>query len=167
MFDWVKKDLKEFGNYINSEQEINELGSTDIDIAFIGSGLSSTYTLIEFIKQLDNNNNFSSSSNNDSLIRIVMFEKDSWLWGGIPYGRRSGFTSLIITPLDEFLPESELQIFIKWMSENINWLIVPFKENAGSRSMKWLEESEKILLQDKVLIYTFQGIFLEFTFGIN
>ena len=146
MFDWVKKDLKEFGNYINSEQEINELGSTDIDIAFIGSGLSSTYTLIEFIKQLDNKDNFSSSSNNDSLIRIVMFEKDSWLWGGIPYGRRSGFTSLIITPLDEFLPESELQIFIKWMSENINWLIVPFKENAGSRSMKWLEESEEKII---------------------
>ena len=133
MYDWVKSDLQNFGQYYSEDNEVRDLSNEDIDIAFIGSGLSSTFTLIEYINQLEEMPSLKTSHGNDS-VRIIMFEKDSWLWGGIPYGRRSGFTSLIITPLDEFLPESELSSFIEWMSENIDWLIVPFKQNAGNRS---------------------------------
>ena len=136
MYDWVKSDLRNFGQYYSGNSEVRALCNNDIDIAFIGSGLSSTFTLIEYINQLEEIPNHQNSKEND-LIRIIMFEKDSWLWGGIPYGKRSGFTSLIITPLDEFLPESELSSFIDWMSENIDWLIIPFKKNAGNRSKKW------------------------------
>ena len=82
----------------------------------------------------------------ENPLRVVMFEKDSWIWGGIPYGRRSGYTSLIITPLDEFLPESELSIFIEWMSENYNWLIAPFKKNLVDRSKQWLRDSEEKII---------------------
>ena len=146
MLDWVRKDLKEFGNYLNSENEVRELSANDIDIAFIGSGLSSTYTLIEFINQISDKKYLKSILDNKNLIKIVMFEKDSWLWGGIPYGRRSGFTSLIITPLDEFLPANELELFVEWMSVNISWLIVPFKKDAGARSKKWLEDSEEKII---------------------
>ncbi len=164
MFEWVRKDLQEFGNYLSSENEIKELSSNDIDLAFIGSGLSSTYTLIEFINQLSDKHHFASISDSKDLIRIIMFEKDSWLWGGIPYGRRSGFTSLIITPLDEFLPSNELELFIKWMSKNISWLIVPFKKDAGARSKKWLQDSEeKIISGQSAKIHIpryFFGIYL-------
>lgn len=146
MYDWVRKDLREFGNYIYSEKELKELCSSRIDLAFIGSGLSSTYTLIEFINQIGiQNQEFLKTGEKDPL-RVVMFEKDSWIWGGIPYGRRSGYTSLIITPLDEFLPESELSIFIEWMSENYNWLISPFKKDPGERSQQWLRDSEKKII---------------------
>ena len=107
MYDWVKSDLQNFGQYYSEDNEVRDLSNEDIDIAFIGSGLSSTFTLIEYINQLEEMPSLKTSHGNDS-VRIIMFEKDSWLWGGIPYGRRSGFTSLIITPLDEFLPESEL-----------------------------------------------------------
>ena len=123
MYDWVKSDLQNFGQYYSGDNEVRDLSNEDIDIAFIGSGLSSTFTLIEYINQLEEMPSLKTSHGNDS-VRIIMFEKDSWLWGGIPYGRRSGFTSLIITPLDEFLPESELSSFIEWMSENIDWLIM-------------------------------------------
>ena len=85
MFEWVRKDLQEFGNYLSSENEIKELSSNDIDLAFIGSGLSSTYTLIEFINQLSDKHHFASISDSKVLIRIIMFEKDYRLWGGISY----------------------------------------------------------------------------------
>ena len=124
MQDWVKDDLKNFGSYIDSNKDIHELSTDNIDLALIGSGLSSTYTLIEYINQIQSNPFYKNKKN---PTKIVMFEKDSWLWGGIPYGQRSGYTTLIITPLDEFLPESELSPFVEWMSENIDWLIVPFK----------------------------------------
>tara|TARA_B100000902_G_scaffold399752_1_gene472305 strand:- start:2842 stop:4464 length:1623 start_codon:yes stop_codon:yes gene_type:complete len=148
MYDWVKNDLQNFGKYYSENNEIRDLSNKEIDIAFIGSGLSSTFTLIEYINQLEEIPSLKTSNSND-LVRIMMFEKDSWLWGGIPYGRRSGFTSLIITPLNEFLPESELNVFIDWMSENIDWLIVPFKQNAGNRSKKWLEDCEEKIKSKK------------------
>ena len=163
MYDWVKSDLQNFGQYYSGDNEVRDLSNEDIDIAFIGSGLSSTFTLIEYINQLEEMPSLKTSHGNDS-VRIIMFEKDSWLWGGIPYGRRSGFTSLIITPLDEFLPESELSSFIEWMSENIDWLIVPFKQNAGNRSKKWLEDcEEKIRLKKSARIHIpryFFGIYI-------
>ena len=163
MYDWVKSDLQNFGQYYSGDNKVRDLSNEDIDIAFIGSGLSSTFTLIEYINQLEEMPSLKTSHGNDS-VRIIMFEKDSWLWGGIPYGRRSGFTSLIITPLDEFLPESELSSFIEWMSENIDWLIVPFKQNAGNRSKKWLEDcEEKIRLKKSARIHIpryFFGIYI-------
>ena len=143
MFEWVKEELKGFGSYCNEEDDINRLSAEEIDIAFIGSGIASTFTLIEFIHQIESKVKKKSEFNKNNSLKIVMFEKDSWLWGGIPYGRRSGFTSLIITPLDEFLPPDELSLFVEWMSENIDWLIAPFKKNAGPRSKQWLKNSEK------------------------
>ena len=164
MFDWVKNDLKDFGKYCDTDVDINNLSLERIDLAFIGSGIASTFTLIEFINQIGTSTNKKPEFNVVNPLRIVMFEKDSWLWGGIPYGRRSGFTSLIITPLDEFLPVDECSLFVNWMSENIDWLIVPFKKNAGPRSRKWLKDSEeKIRLGDSSGIHIpryFFGIYV-------
>ena len=72
---------------------------------------------------------------------------------------------LIITPLDEFLPESELSSFIEWMSENIDWLIVPFKQNAGNRFKKWLEDCEENIRLKKVQEFIFLDISLGYIFG--
>ena len=144
MFEWVKKELYEFGNYLHQNSNSAKQEDLNYDIAFIGAGLASTHTLIELI----NNINYRDSSNIfDGKLKIAVFEKDEWVWGGIPYGRRSSFTSLIITPLDEFLPDYELEPFINWMCINYQWLIKPFIENAGSRSKKWLKESENKILQ--------------------
>lgn len=142
MDSWVKKDLRDFGKYLSNSSDLESLSAEKIDLAFIGAGLSSTFTLIEFIKQIEDKKHILDKESAKEGLNIVIFEKDSWIWGGIPYGRRSGFTSLIITPLDEFLPESELKEFTDWMRDNYNWLIVPFKENHGDRSKQWLKESE-------------------------
>lgn len=149
MFKWVKKDLRNFGKHISESSDLKTLSSEKIDLAFIGAGLSSTFTLIEFIKQIENKNELPSYKDKDHCFSVVVFEKDSWIWGGIPYGHRSGFTSLIITPLDEFLPESELDEFIEWMKNNYDWLVVPFKNNSGERSQQWLRESEEKIKSGK------------------
>ena len=52
MFDWVKNDLKDFGKYCDTDIDINNLSLERIDLAFIGSGIASTFTLIEFINQI-------------------------------------------------------------------------------------------------------------------
>ena len=41
------------------------------------------------------------------------------------------------------------------MSENIDWLIVPFKQNAGNRSKKWLEDCEENIRLKKVQEFIF------------
>ncbi len=137
-FNWLPKDLQDFGNYLESYSDSDETNPIELDLVFIGSGLSSTYTLIEFINKLGQKIPESFLKKSDSTVRISVFEKDSCLWGGIPYGPRSGFTSLLITPLDEFLPEYELEPFIKWMNNNIDWLLIPYQKNLSNQSKVWL-----------------------------
>lgn len=161
MLDWVKDDLRGFGSYIESDYDITQLMSRPLDLAFIGSGLSSSFTLIEFLNQIQTLN---TQNYDDKLLTIAIFEKDSWFWGGIPYGRRSGYTTLIITPLDEFLPPTELVPFVDWMADNIDWLITPFNENLGNRSKNWLSKSiKKIKARDSSKLHIpryFFGIYI-------
>ena len=53
------------------------------------------------------------------------------------------------------------------MSENIDWLIVPFKQNAGNRSKKWLEDCEENIRLKKVQEFIFLDISLGYIFGKN
>ena len=73
MFDWVKEDLRDFGKYTESSQNISE--NSHSDISFIGSGLSSTYTLIELIKQLDNRTYTDKQKHDNLPLKIHVFEK--------------------------------------------------------------------------------------------
>ena len=106
-------------------------------LSLVGSGLSSTFTLIEYISQL---NQLPLDCSSHSSFNIVVFEKDCCLWGGVPYGARSGFTLLLLLWMSSF--PSELPLFCNWLSNNIDWLILPFKENAGERSKTWLNENK-------------------------
>ena len=76
MFDWVKEDLRDFGKYTESSQDISE--NSHSDISFIGSGLSSTYTLIELIKQLDNRAYTDKQKHDNLPLKIHVFEKDKF-----------------------------------------------------------------------------------------
>jgi len=148
-FNWLPKYLQDFGNYLESSSEKNEPNSTVLDLVFIGSGLSSTFTLIEFINKLGQKLSESFKRISDLKVRISVFEKDSCLWGGIPYGTRSGFTSLLLTPLDEFLPECELDPFIKWMNDNIDWLLIPYQKSLGNHSKIWMSNFQKKLFSSE------------------
>jgi uncharacterized NAD(P)/FAD-binding protein YdhS len=43
-------------------------------------------------------------------VKILVIDKAEEFWVGIPYGNRSGFNSLIVTSLKDFLSIDELEL---------------------------------------------------------
>ncbi len=102
------------------------------DLCFIGAGISTAFTLLNFLEQLRHNPS-------PSKISIAIIEKHSEYFTGIPYGDRSGFSSLLITSLADFLPEPELGKFILWLNQHKDWLLEKFKSDGGTLSEKWFK----------------------------
>ncbi|WP_303317713.1 GNAT family N-acetyltransferase [Flavivirga abyssicola] len=107
------------------------------DITFIGSGISTSFSIINFLDQINNEVHV------DSKISISIIEKYSEFNIGIPYGTRSGFSTLLITSLRNFLIEPELGLFIKWLNKNKTWLLNEFEKEGGALSKKWLLDNEE------------------------
>ena len=103
------------------------------DISFIGSGISASFTILNFLNLIKNG----SKLKNRICINII--DKYSEFNTGIPYGSRSGTSTLLITSLRNFLPEPELTQFIKWLNINKDWLLKEFKKEGGILSEKWLD----------------------------
>lgn len=103
------------------------------NLAFIGSGISSTFTLYHTLKKLE-------KPKDGDTTRIVIVEKFESFHSGIPYGERSGVTTLLITSLKNFLPEPELSEFIDWLNKNKQWLLKEFKEQGGPLSLEWTQK---------------------------
>lgn len=122
-------------------EEISDISKNTIsDITFIGSGISSSYTILHLLKKIENNDL-------SKKIKIDVIEKYSEFNTGIPYGSRSGSSVLLITSLRDFLPELELNKFIGWLNNNKKWLLNKFKKSGGSLSGKWLRK-HKIQLEN-------------------
>ncbi|WP_231443346.1 FAD/NAD(P)-binding protein [Brevibacterium zhoupengii] len=82
----------------------------DVDIAVLGSGASGTHGLLRTISELrDRRSSF------DDPIRITVIDRDEQFHSGIPYGHRSGRSSLLISALESFLPDRERSDFIDWL----------------------------------------------------
>ena len=107
------------------------------DITFIGSGISTSFSIINFLDQVNNETNISNK------IAIDIIEKYSEFNLGIAYGSRSGFSTLLITSLRNFLIEPELSLFIKWLNKNKTWLLDEFEKEGGVLSKKWLTDNEE------------------------
>ncbi|AZL10734.1 hypothetical protein CXR26_17130 [Brevibacterium aurantiacum] len=88
------------------------------DIAIIGSGASGTHCLLQILDHLE------SSSD---PIRITVIDRDSQFHSGIPYGHRSGPSSLLITKLSDFLSHSELISFKDWLDEHHDAILATSK----------------------------------------
>lgn len=88
------------------------------DIAIIGSGASGTHCLLQILDHLE------SSSD---PIRITVIDRDSQFHSGIPYGHRSGPSSLLITKLSDFLSHSELISFKDWLDEHRDAILATSK----------------------------------------
>lgn len=108
------------------------------DYAFIGSGISSTFTLIHFLEKL-------KSQDHPGFQSIAVIDKYPEFHNGIPYGKRSGHTTLLITSLRNFLPKPELSKFVPWLNKNKRWLLSEFKEKGGPLSKEWLDKNENEL----------------------
>ncbi|MHA7057490.1 FAD/NAD(P)-binding protein [Aquimarina sp. M1] len=105
------------------------------DITFIGSGISSSFTILYFLEQLKTNPI-------DKKISLTIIDKYTEYYTGIPYGERSGFSVLLITSLKNFLPEPELGKFINWLNINKKWLLDEFRLDGGALSLEWLSKHE-------------------------
>ena len=106
------------------------------DLTFVGSGIACTYTIIHFIHILEH-------VPLNKKVKILVIDKADEFWVGLPYGNRSGFNSLIITSLKDFLPIDELELFKTWLKHNINWVFKDFQKRNGTLSSNWLADNEK------------------------
>ncbi|WP_341215362.1 GNAT family N-acetyltransferase [uncultured Wocania sp.] len=106
------------------------------DVTFIGSGISTSFSLLNFLDHI--NKDFTINK----AVSINIIEKYSEFNLGIPYGTRSGFSTLLITSLRNFLVEPELGEFIKWLNKNKSWLLEEFENEGGELSKKWLLDNE-------------------------
>lgn len=82
------------------------------DIAILGSGASGTHGLLEILSRL--------SAKRTALlepVHITVIDRDQQFHAGLPYGHRSGRSSLLISDLEHFLPDRERSDFIDWLEE--------------------------------------------------
>ncbi len=109
------------------------------DLAIIGAGISSAYTLLHYLERLDRQ----FVSGRTQPIKIVVTEKSGEFWTGIPYGNRSGRTALLISPLKEFIPQQpERTDFINWLNEHRDWLFDRQVYAAqGQLASQWLDDN--------------------------
>lgn len=132
--------------------------NTITDITFVGSGISSSFTTINFLNLLD-------KSHLSKKISITIIDKYSEFNTGIPYGERSGFSTLLITSLKNFLPEPERTRFISWLSTNKDWLLKEYEKEGGVLSKEWLSHHKKEIenndWKDLFLPRRFFGIFID------
>ncbi len=107
------------------------------DLAIIGAGISSAYTLIHYLELLEQ-----QSDSIELPVRIVVTEKSSEFWTGMPYGNRSGRSCLLISPLIEFIPQAgEREHFTNWLNANRDRLFDPQTYHEGELSSKWLADN--------------------------
>lgn len=132
------------------------------NLVFIGSGISSTFTLYHTLKKLE-------KKEHGDTTRIAVVEKFETFHSGIPYGERSGSTTLLITSLKNFLPEPELYEFIEWLNINKEWLLNEFKEKGGPLSIEWLQkhyqELENNQWEDLFVPRRFFGYYIDHKIG--
>jgi len=145
----VIRDIPDYATVVGNPGKIiktmkidnmNETKSKIADITFVGSGISSSFTLLNLLDIIE-------SEKDSSKVKINIIDKYDEFNSGVPYGSRSGFSVLLITSLKDFLPEPELSKFKKWLNNNKKWLLDKFKKDGGKLSENWLEE-HKDQIQD-------------------
>ena len=125
------------------------------EIIFIGSGLSTSLTIFNFIKLVE-------EKKIKQTIQITVIEKNDDVWSGIPYGSKSGTDSLTITTLKEFLPPAYRIIFFEWLNKNKSRLLATCTSQI---SQIWLAENknkiESELWEDICIPRYWVGIYLK------
>jgi len=138
----VLKDVPDYATVVGNPGKIIKMKNTEIetnnkykssDVTFIGSGISSSFTILNFLNLLENNTV-------KKKIHITIIDKYKEFHTGIPYGSRSGFSVHLITSLKNFLPEPERSTFITWLNNNKNWLLDELKKEGGNLSDEWVSK---------------------------
>jgi uncharacterized NAD(P)/FAD-binding protein YdhS len=137
-----------------SDSQVERLHSEQCyDLAIIGAGVSSAYTLIHYILLLEQQYSVMKGTTKALLqpaqpVKIIVTEKSGEFWTGIPYGGRSGRNPLLISSLKEFIPQQlEREHFIDWLNTNREWVFDPKAYHQGELSSKWLQTNQAAMSQ--------------------
>ncbi len=102
------------------------------DVVFIGSGISTSFTIIKLLDQY---------TDHKLPLKLSILEKSKEFHTGIPYGYRSTDTTLLIKPLSQFLPPKELGYFIEWLTLNKKGLIEDAIVKGGRLTQEWFNDN--------------------------
>lgn len=126
------------------------------DIAFIGSGIACSMTLLELAQTL------LGREAPLPKLRIAVVERDEEFWSGIPYGQRTSVRSLAIQKLDDFVNEPEKSAYIAWLKRNKSRWLASFQEQGGEAAACWLRDNREALDANR-----WGGLYLpRYVFGI-
>ena len=134
-------------NKMNAGQEVRgdaphaATASPAYDIVFIGAGVSTSYTLLHLLAELQR-------LPGPGLFRFGILERSADTFGGVPYGERSSHTSLLITALCDFLPDAERALFRGWLTVNKHWVFDSFRARGGELSAHWLRVHHEAIAQN-------------------
>ncbi|WP_138733300.1 FAD/NAD(P)-binding protein [Modestobacter excelsi] len=132
-------------------------GEATHDLVFVGAGASTSYVLISLLTAL------AGDPPPAQPLRIAVVERASDPFPGIAYGSRTGRTSLLITPLRDFLPPGELQLFTEWLSVHKSWVLDEFLAAGGPVSTRWWARHREAVARDE-----FDDLFLpRYVFGVH
>jgi uncharacterized NAD(P)/FAD-binding protein YdhS len=109
------------------------------DITFIGAGIATSYALLSLLEKLN------SLTNTNKIVKINVLDKYPEFFLGIPYGKRSGGSVLLINSLRSFLPEHERSLFLVWLKNNKKPLIDDFLNFGGPGAKLWLQNNTKAI----------------------
>ncbi|WP_417360445.1 FAD/NAD(P)-binding protein [Galbibacter sp.] len=128
------------------------------DLCFIGSGISSAFTLIHLLENR-------IADDVQTPLHVAIVEKYHEFHTGIPYGNRSGNSVLLITSLKNFLPQPEYSIFINWLNENHSTLLAQMRTSGGTLTAQWLEKHKESIARqqwgDLFIPRSFFGVYLK------
>jgi len=103
-------------------------------ISFIGAGIATSYTLIPLIEKL---------LMATKKVDLYLIDKTDNFYSGVPYGKQSGETVLLINDLKSFIPiENHRTNFKNWLNQNVSQLLETFVK-GGELSNTWISDNKK------------------------
>lgn len=112
------------------------------DLAFVGAGVSCSYSLIHLANLFQQRGRQDGSSD---VFKIAVVEKSGEFFTGVPYGGRSLPNSFIITRLNDFLPQQERELFEIWLSANKHWIFEDWLMFDDTSSEQWFNNNQALV----------------------
>lgn len=126
----------------------------DYDLLFVGAGASTAYVVLGLLDHL-------GERRPGTPLRIGVVERAPDAFSGVPYGSRAARTSLLITPLRDFLPDPERGRFVEWLTANKSWVFDEYLDATGPFSTRWWNRHRAEVDRDE-----FDSLYLpRYTFG--
>lgn len=105
----------------------------EYDLAFVGAGISTAYTILALLSRLED------QPNSGWPVHVLVIDRCTEFWAGVPYGSRAGINSLIISDVENFLPTDERNMFTDWLEHKKAALLADYAFKGGRTAAEWLD----------------------------